>query len=500
MKNKKIILLIIAVILIIISAVSCQYVTSAFIISPGTQQGQNPPSQTPNNTSPNLDKPDDKPKEQLEQPAEEDKDVVYISASKLNVRENAMKDGKVLDSLMKGTPVNIKEEKTDEANIIWYNVGYENTKGEVNGWIVAEHTVKDRADLMDESLRNLDLTPQVKTLNYPNNPKVEVKGIYLTVYSASGARLDKLIEMSKRTEINTFVIDVKDDNGNMLFATEAAEKFNPEANRKAPIKDIKVLMQKLKDNNIYTIARIVSFKDPSYAKKHPNKAIVYKDSGTSFTNSDGLIWVSPHDRELWEYNLGVSKEAAAAGFNEIQFDYVRFPASNGGKLDKVLDYRNEKNESKPETIQNYLKYAREQLSPMEVYISADVYGLVGSVSDDMALGQYWEAVSNVVDFVSPMMYPSHYANGTYGLSVPDAFPYETILHSTRDSVNRNKNIETPAIIRPWIQDFTAGWVKGHIKYGAKQLELQIKALEENGVKEYLLWNAGNTYSEGALLK
>jgi hypothetical protein len=118
----------------------------------------------------------------------------------------------------------------------------------------------------------------------------------------------------------------------------------------------------------------------------------------------------------------------------------------------------------------------------------------------MALGQYWEAVSNVVDFVSPMMYPSHYANGTYGLSVPDAFPYETILQSTRDSVNRNKNIETPATIRPWIQDFTAGWVKGHIKYGDKQLELQIKGLEENGVKEYLLWNAGNTYSEGALLK
>jgi hypothetical protein len=99
-----------------------------------------------------------------------------------------------------------------------------------------------------------------------------------------------------------------------------------------------------------------------------------------------------------------------------------------------------------------------------------------------------------------MMYPSHYANGTYGLSVPDAFPYETILYCTRDSVNRNKNIETPATIRPWIQDFTAGWVKGHIKYGAKELELQIKGLEENGVKEYLLWNAGNTYSEGALLK
>lgn len=500
MKNKKIILLIVAVILVIISAVSYDYVTTAFVISPGTQQGQDPQTQTPDNTQTNVDKPDVKPNEQPTQPAEEDKDVVYISASKLNVRESAVKDGKVLDSLMKGTPVNIKQEKTDEANMLWYNIGYENATGEVNGWIVAEHTVKDRTELLDESMRKLDLSPQNKTLEYPNNPRVEVKGIYLTLYSASGARLDKLIEMSKRTKINTFVIDVKDDNGNMLFATEAAEKHNPEANKKAPVKDIKALMQKLKENNIYTIARIVSFKDPSYAKQHPDKAIVYKDSGKPFTNSDGLIWVSAHDRELWEYNLEVSKEAAAAGFNEIQFDYVRFPASNGGKLDKVLDYRNEKGESKPETIQNYLKYAREQLAPMQVYISADIYGLVGSVSDDMALGQYWEAVSNVVDYVSPMMYPSHYANGTYGLSVPDAFPYETILNCTRDSVNRNKNIETPATIRPWIQDFTASWVKGHIKYDARELELQIKALEENGVKEYLLWNAGNTYSEGALLK
>jgi hypothetical protein len=500
MKNKKLILLIIAVVLIIISAVSYEAVTTALLIGPDTQQNPSPQTPVPDTTKPSTDKPDDQPIQEPEKQVETDESVVYISASKLNVREEAIKDGKVLDSLIKGTPVNIKQEKTDEAQMLWYNIVYENATGEVNGWIAAEHTVKDRTELLTESLRNLDLSPQDKTFEYPDNPRVEVKGIYLTLYSASGERLDKLIEMTKRTEINTFVIDVKDDNGNMLFYTEAAEKYSPEANKKAPIKDIKAFMQKLKDNNIYAIARIVSFKDPAYAKQHPDRAIVYKDSGKPFSNSDGLIWVSAYDRELWQYNLEVSKEAAAAGFNEIQFDYVRFPASNGGKLDKVLDYRRTTDESKPEAIQNFLKEARKQLAPMQTYISADIYGLVGSVSDDMALGQYWEAVSNVVDYVSPMMYPSHYANGTYGLSVPDAFPYETILYCTKDSVNRNKNIETPATIRPWIQDFTASWVKGYIKYGAKELELQIKALEENGVKEYLLWNASNRYSEGALLK
>jgi hypothetical protein len=306
--------------------------------------------------------------------------------------------------------------------------------------------------------------------------------------------------MSKRTKINTFVIDVKDDNGHMLFKTKAADKYSPDANNHITVKDIAALMKKLKENNIYAVARIVSFKDPTYTKQHTDRAIIYKDSGKPFTNSDGLIWASAYDRELWAYNVEVSKEAAEVGFNEIQFDYVRFPASNGGRLDKSLDYRNTTGESKPQAIQDYLKYAREQLSPLNVYISADVYGLVGSVADDMSLGQYWEAVSNVVDYICPMMYPSHYANGTYGLSIPDAFPYETIYHSTKDSVARNKNIDTPAGIRPWIQDFTAPWVKGHIKYTDKQVADQIKALEENGVKEYLLWNAGNRYSEGAVAK
>lgn len=500
MKNKKLILLIVAAVLVAISAVSCQYVTTAFFIPPNTQQGQNIETTVPEQSNPDGDKPAENAENPSAKPEEKNEKLVYISTGKLNVRETALKDAKILDSLMKGTAVTILEEKTDEANTVWYNISYENDEATATGWIAAEFTVKDRTELLTEDLKNLDFSPQKKTFEYPNNPRVEVKGIYLTLYSASGARLDKLIEMAKRTEINTFVIDVKDDNGNMLFATEAAAKFNPAANAKAPVKDIKALMQKLKDNNIYTIARIVSFKDPSYAKAHPQKAIVYKDSNKPFTNSDGLIWVSAHDRELWDYNIAVSKEAAAAGFNEIQFDYVRFPASNGGKLDKFLDYRNEKNESKPETIQNYLKYAREQLAPMEVYISADIYGLVGSVSDDMALGQYWEAVSNIVDYVSPMMYPSHYANGTYGLPIPDAYPYETIYHGTKDAVRRNKNIETPATIRPWIQAFTAKWVKGYIPYGDKEVELQIKALNDNGVKEYLLWNAGNTYPEGALTK
>ncbi|MCJ8343571.1 MAG: putative glycoside hydrolase, partial [Cetobacterium sp.] len=258
-------------------------------------------------------------------------------------------------------------------------------------------------------------------------------------------------------------------------------------------KDIEPIMKKLKENNIYTIARIVSFKDPNYAKSNPDKAIIKKETGKPFTNSDGIIWVSPHDRNLWAYNIAVAEQAAKVGFNEVQFDYVRFPASNGGKLDKFLDYRNVANESKPETIQKYLKYARKKLSPLGVYISADTYGQIGTFPDDMGLGQYWEAMSSVVDYMCPMQYPSHYGQGAYGIKVPDANPYKTIYYSTRDSINRNENIDHPGIVRPWIQAFTATWVKGHINYGPKQIQEQVKAMKDLGVNEYLLWSPSNNY-------
>jgi hypothetical protein len=421
-------------------------------------------------------------------------ETVYISASKLNVRKDASKNSEVVSSLIKGAAVNVLQTSMEEDGTEWYLVNIDTAQGEVQGWIAAQYTVEDRYQLLDENLRDLDFSPQEKAKGYPENPRVKVKGIYVTIYSAGGQRLDQLIEMANKTGINTFVIDVKDDKGYMLFETEAAKKYSPYANTKRTVKDIGAFMKKLKDNGIYTIARIVTFKDPTYTSHHPDKAIIYKDTGKPFTNSDNLIWASPHDRQLWEYDIAVAKEAADVGFNEIQFDYVRFPASDGGKLDRMLDYRNTTGDSKPKTIQNFLKYAYKELSAKKVYVSADIYGLVGSVADDMALGQYWEAISNVVDYVSPMMYPSHYANHTYGLPVPDAYPYETVYNSAKDSVARNKNIETPAIIRPWIQDFTATWVKGYIGYGPEQVKAQIKALEENGIDEFMLWNANNRYS------
>ena len=299
---------------------------------------------------------------------------------------------------------------------------------------------------------------------------------------------------SDETELNAVVIDVKDDMGYMLFPTQAAEKFNKAANTHAYLEDVKPLIEKLKAHDIYVIARIVTFKSPLYAQEFPDKAIVYQDGGKLYSDSDRLLWASPHDRILWDYNVSVAEEAAALGFDEIQFDYVRFPAIYN---QDAMNYRNTTGESQTAAIQNFLKYAYDRLSDDDVVISADVFGWAASATDDVGIGQHWEAISNVVDVMCPMMYPSHYGPGNFGLSVPDAYPYETIDRSIKAAMNRNANLETPATMRPWIQDFTATWVKGYIRYGAKEVKAQIDALKDNGIDEYLVWNAGNYYSKEA---
>ena len=419
--------------------------------------------------------------------------------SDINKKEN-------IGYLIKGTRVNVfetkevtkkiknKQGKEIDATIVMKKITYKDVDKTKVAWIEDTHLVSTLNEAVDERFKNLDFTEKEKK-EYKDNKRVKVRGIYVSAHSAAlKGRLDELIELAKKNNINAFVIDVKGDYGELTFPmSESINKYTKSANKNPIIKEIEPVIKKLKDNGIYTIARIVSFKDTIYAKENPDKIIVYKDGGKAFTNSDGLVWVSAYDKNLWEYNVTVAKEAAKAGFNEIQFDYVRFPASNGGKLDKVLNYRNPDNMTKAEAIQKYLNYAKKELSPYNVYISADIYGQVGTSSDDMSLGQFWEAVSSEVDYVSPMMYPSHYGKGVYGLDIPDANPYKTIYHSTKDSINRNNNISSPAIIRPWIQAFTATWVKGHIHYGSKEVKEQIKAMKDLGVDEYILWNATNRY-------
>ncbi len=420
----------------------------------------------------------------------------FVALGGATVWSTALEDKTIVSEMTEKSKVYVSEWIKDaQGENVYAQIKHDIDAEETLGYVAFDDLVKEKIAFISKAYDDVDYSPFTKHDAFEENPKIDVKGVYVTGHSARGDRLDDLLALVDETDINAFVIDVKDDNGHLLFYSNTAETYNPEANNHVFIKDMPAFIEKMKAHNVYLIARIVTFKSPIYARTNPDRAIVYKGSQALYSDADKLIWASPHDRELWAYNVGVAKEAAEYGFNEIQFDYVRFPAIANKN---AMDYKNETEESPSAAIQHFLKYAYEELTPHNVYIAADVFGWAATAVDDVGIGQHWESVANVVDYICPMMYPSHYGPNNFGLSVPDAFPYETIDLSVKDALARNANIETPGLIRPWIQDFTAPWVKGYIRYGAKEVRAQIDALKANGINEYLLWNAGNYYSKDAL--
>ena len=330
---------------------------------------------------------------------------------------------------------------------------------------------------------------------------VKAKGIYLTGYTAGGKRFYDLLDLVNRTELNAMVIDVKNDDGLVTYKTRNEMALSVGANRIVQIKDIEKRMADLKKNGVYTIARIVAFKDTRAAGSRPDLAIKTK-SGTAWRDNKGNAWLNPYNRESWEYILDVAKEAVEYGFDEIQFDYVRFPTDGNRKL---IDYGEAKEkESMAEAIAAFMKYATEVLNDKGVFVSADIFGQVTTNKDDMGLGQQLEDLTVSTNILCPMVYPSHYYPGVYGVSYPDFEPYKIVYTSISTAVKRMEAVDHKggkAILRPWLQDFTASYLKdGYQVYGRKQVREQIQATYDSGVEEWLLWNAGNYYTEGALLK
>ena len=415
--------------------------------------------------------------------------LMYVAASDLNLRSGPGTSFDSIFRLQRGSTVQVKGVNSDKSQGQWTHVIADNR----TGWVASQYLVKEKSQLINGDYSNLDYSAIDKS-GFPGNPKRDIRAVYLTINSANSGNLDRILEQIRGTRVNALVIDVKDDSGFMLHRSEVAARHAPGGNTRNQVKDIAAFTKRLHDAGLYLIARVVTFKDPVYSKAHPEHAIVRQGSGEIFKSKDGLRWATPFSADFQRYNLEIAVEAAKAGFNEIQFDYVRFPVEFAADH---LDYRNTRRESKAFAIQRFLLDARAKLKPHSVYISADVFGLVGTAKDDMNIGQYWEAISAAVDYISPMIYPSHYANNSYGLRIPDKQPYELMKRAVRDGLNRNQPLETPAEIRPWIQDFTASWLSEYQKYGVPEVRAQIRAMEENGVSSWLVWNASNRYSYGA---
>ncbi|NEW08934.1 putative glycoside hydrolase [Paenibacillus sp. SYP-B3998] len=322
-----------------------------------------------------------------------------------------------------------------------------------------------------------------------------VKGIYVSAWSAVGKKFEQLIQLVEQTDLNAMVIDVKNDSGQVTYPSVVPLVNEIGANSHTIIGDIKSKLQRLKQNGIYTIARIVVFKDPYLSKKKSNYTLLTR-SGNVWRDSKGTSWVDPYKEEVWDYNIQIAKEVAELGFDEIQFDYVRFP-DNGKKVDREVNFDNPQHWTKAQVIEAFLKRAKERVGG-QAFLSADVFGMTTSSDNDMGIGQEWTRISKQVHFISPMLYPSHYSSGIYGVKNPDLQPYAIISKAISDAISKNDQLERAntsiAEIRPWYQDFTATWVKPHKTYGSVDVREQIKAAKEHGIEQFLLWNSNSMYS------
>jgi hypothetical protein len=310
-----------------------------------------------------------------------------------------------------------------------------------------------------------------------------VKGVYTTGWVAGTPSLFKrLLQFIEATEVNSLVIDIKDDTGTLSYQS-SVPLVDVLGTWERKIPDVRHLLQTLQQRQIYPIARLVLFKDPYLAEKRPELALKQKN-GEIWRDYRGLAWVDPHNREVWDYNIQIAKEAVKMGFPEIQFDYVRF-ASDGDLKNCVYPYADGR--AKEDVIRDFLLYAQEELEPLGAVVSADVFGLACSALDDLFIGQQLEKIAEAVPIISPMVYPSHYAKGSYGLANPDLMPYETVLRSLQDASERLADY--PVKLRPWLQDFSLG-----SSYGPAQIEAQIQAVYDAGVEEWIFWNPSSRYS------
>ncbi|MHB7920066.1 putative glycoside hydrolase [Staphylococcus hominis] len=352
----------------------------------------------------------------------------------------------------------------------------------------------------DALKKNNDKNTNENKVDYP---KDGVKGIYVTSNSTQGKKMDELVKFIKDSNLNTMVIDVKDDTGNITMKLNTGNKQVDK--NTLDIVDGKKLLKKLHDNNIYPIARIVTFKDTKLANEHPEWTFKNSD-GSVWTNGKGDSFVNPFMKEVWKYDIDVAKAAAKAGFQDIQFDYVRFPEGFENQADSLTynkgKYKNSQMSSgdqRVDTITKFLEYANKELKPMGVNVSADVFGYSALVENAPGIGQSFPKISKNVDAISSMIYPSHWSNGDFGLQAPDTEPYKIVNryiqkeNNLLDTLGKDKPIS-----RPWIQDFTASYLGAgnYIDYDAKAISEEVQALKDNGVNEFLLWNAGNDYTEG----
>jgi hypothetical protein len=322
-----------------------------------------------------------------------------------------------------------------------------------------------------------------------------IRGLYVNAYKAgSGTHRKRLIEIADQTEINAFVVDMKDERG-LHYVSELTLQNEMTEDSEITIRSPKAFSDTLRAHGIWSIARIVVFKDPILSKAQPDWS-VKNPSGGLWVDKAGNTWVSPWDERVWDYNLDIAEEVARLGFDEIQFDYVRF-AEPYRSLPTQVHPR--ARGDRTDAIAAFLLEARRRLHPLGVTVTADVFGLSPNEGTDVNIGQQWETISAIADHILPMMYPSHYfPTHLPGVSKPDLMPYEVLFKSAGMAAWRSSQLQAagvrPARIMPWLQAFSAPWLgRNHQKYGAQQIREQKRGVYDVGLDDWVLWHPGSNY-------
>ncbi len=335
--------------------------------------------------------------------------------------------------------------------------------------------------------------PAIERIERVPTPSV-VRGLYVNRWAAVGRRINALIDVAKTTEINSLVIDVKDDRGLVLYRSRVplAREIGADTINPMSLTRVRALLDTMRAHDIYPIARIVVVKDPLLASARLEWAIKRRADLQPWLDKSGLPWLDPHQREVWKYAADLAEEAYDLGFSEVQLDYVRFPDERNFVRESVFPLA--QGRTRAELIREQLGYTRELLRKKEIRMTIDVFGLTATDTTDMGIGQKWELFVDQADAILPMNYPSHFAPGTYGIGNPNARPYATIDRAMQDVTRRTAPIRNAGRIIPWYQDFTMG----PPRYGVEEVRAQIEAGYANGYPDWILWNPGSRYTLGAL--
>ncbi len=428
--------------------------------------------------------------------------VKYVRTS-VTVYKNE-KDSKIESFIKKGNEIEILgyDKLNDDGNVNMYNI----KKDDISGWVYSKYLVndldsananynensvydthKDRKypsrELYGGKASTLDYYPYER-VEFEDNPLLKnAKAMYLNAGTIGS--IDRYLEIAKSSGVNAIVVDIKD--GALAYSSEVAKEYSITAYNTAinSNESYKSAIQKIKDAGIYAIGRIVVFNDVHYGKDHPEDCIS--------SSASSRLWPSAYSRGAWEYNVELAKEAILTmGFNEIQFDYVRFPEDAYNMSVKGnTDFKNKYGEEKAEAVQNFLFYAVDEIHKLNAYLSVDVFGECSS-EYVTAYGQYWPAISNIVDVISSMPYTDHFGRNVDTWSNP----YKTVYNWAVGAAKRQTEIPTPAIARTWITAYDTPYWNPTVTYDASKISDQVQALYDAGLNGgFITWNSSSNLNK-----